>query len=476
MKKHVLFGCCLFLAAGLVAQSIPNGTFENWSTVNWSDPTGYNTANDQGVPMGAPANVTQTAGYHGSFGVQLKTINPGGGSEGGFFINANVGNGKGITGGIPYAQKPTGIRFYYKYAPAGTDTAAVLVMFKKSGAIIDSFLITLPKTVSSYTLGSYKPKNPLALTPDTVIFGAISSMSILRNGGGIAGSTFVIDSVTFTGVTSQPANMNGDFENWTADSFQYPTGWYASYPNAVQTTDKQSGSYALQLTTSNAGGKIQPGNASTGYYPNCHGNCNEKGGYPYTLTKDTLEFGFKYAPMKGDTAQINLSFIKGGMSVFYAGLYITSTATTYRDTIVPFDNPGTTPDTVIVTLQSSYHNHDTDNTQYAKFIGSVLKIDNLTFASQKNKLGIVNYSDNSLVKIYPVPAKDRVHVDLSSVSGSIEKLALFDLSGKLVGSVVYSEGNRNTLATMETGNLAAGVYLMEVTTATAKYYQKVCKE
>ncbi len=142
MKKLLFISALLFAGVCLMAQAIPDGGFEFWHTATWMDPQGFSTSNVQSngynASYGLPANVSQVAGEHGSFGAQIKTILFCTDTMGGFLINANV-NGNGIKGGIPYAQKPTGLRFYYKYATTGVDTACVLVFFKKSGSIIDSF-------------------------------------------------------------------------------------------------------------------------------------------------------------------------------------------------------------------------------------------------------------------------------------------------------------------------------------------------
>src|SRR5437588_6154590 len=42
------------------------------------------------------------------------------------------------------------------------------------------------------------------------------------------GSMLLIDSVSFTGVSSQPVNFNGDFENWTSQTLIKATNWYAN--------------------------------------------------------------------------------------------------------------------------------------------------------------------------------------------------------------------------------------------------------
>ncbi|HXP49654.1 MAG TPA: hypothetical protein VN922_06870, partial [Bacteroidia bacterium] len=66
MKKQLLFTAALLaMGSGLMAQSIPDGGFETWTTTKWQDPQFFNSSNDQNVPQGAAANVTQTTGYAG---------------------------------------------------------------------------------------------------------------------------------------------------------------------------------------------------------------------------------------------------------------------------------------------------------------------------------------------------------------------------------------------------------------------------
>jgi hypothetical protein len=479
MRKLLPLSAIVLFAGVLTAQSIPDGGFESWNTITWNDPQNYMTSNDQNVPQGAVANVTQTEGYNGgTYGVMLQTINTSKGVQPGYFINANVG-GNGISGGIPYSQNPTGIRFYYQYAPSGIDTAAVLVIFKKAGSTVDSFLVALTSAASSYTLHSYMPSH-LPVSIDTVIFGAISSIAGIGGGGGNVGSTLIIDSITFTGVSSQPAELNGNFENWTTSAENTLPGWYISYPNVTRTKDAETGNYAIELTTANSNGGPEVGQASTGYYPNCNGNCNEQGGFPYTLTQDSLEFGYKYAPVNGDTANISLNFIKNGQSVNYAGIFLSSVTSAYKDTFLTF-NLGAAPDSVIITIQSSWHNNNNNNnnnSQYAMYVGSTLEIDNLTFTSQKISTGINKLNNAAEIKVFPNPATSQISVDLTNVpgSGSVEKLVMYDMSGRIL-SVQTCAGNiGNTIKTIDMSGLSTGLYMVEVTTGLGKFYQKVCKQ
>jgi len=484
MKKLLVLSIGTLLGGMLAAQSsIPDGGFEYWNTTTWKDPQFYTSSNDQNVPRGIAVNVSQTAGWHGTYGVQMTTISTPGGPQAGFMINGNPTN-SGIAGGIPYNQKPTGVRFYYKYSPVSGDTAAVLVIFKKATIPIDSFLVILPVAQTNYTLYTYIPSVPLITAPDTVVFGAVSSLAAITSGGGNPGSVFVIDSVNFTGVSSQPANMNGDFENWNSDTLLTPPGWYISYPNVTFTTDAAVGTHALEIATVNNAlqGGPEQGQASTGYYPNnCHSNCNEMGGQPYTPTsskKDTLYFDYKYSPMPNDTASISLTFIKNGVGIYYAGNNYSTTVLSYATMSIPFDltSVSPAPDTIIVNITSSQHNHDTTNAQYAPYVGSILKVDNMYLGSQRATLGVNNLSVSAGIKVYPNPAKNQITVDLTNISGSLETITMYDMSGRILSSNNYSGGIKNALETIDVSGFSSGIYLIEATTSNGRFYQKVSKE
>jgi hypothetical protein len=468
MKKLLLLFIGIFFTVRLIAQAIPDGNFEYWNTYTWMDPQYYNSSNEQSFNNGGTTvSCTRVAGYHGLYGVQVT----GAGGTAGFFINAYVQNGP-PTGGIPYNQKPTGIRFWYKYSPSGTDTAAVLVIFKNSGIAIDSMLIPITGTVSSYTAYTHYKTFP-ATAPDTVMFGAVSSISVLRNGSGNNGSVFTIDSVTFLGGVSQPTNFNGDFENWSPnDTLLVPTigskRWYVSYPNEERTTDAQTGSYALELKTATFMGIPYSSQASTGYHPNCHtGNCPEQGGQPYTLQIDTLEFAYKYSPSTGDTASVNLSFFKNG-TTNNVGIYLTTHTTTYRDTIIPFNLPSA-PDSVIVTINPTWHNHNI----VAPYVGTVLKIDNMVFASQKNTLGTNKITVASGVKVYPNPVINVLNIEFNNLSGAAN-IFLYDITGREIKQ--KSSMVDNNITQINTSDLCPGIYFYRVVTQNGSFENKFIKE
>jgi hypothetical protein len=171
------------------------------------------------------------------------------------------------------------------------DTALVAVFFKKSGVVFSQNIKKITGSVGTYSLGVMTFS--LSQVPDSVMFFAAASNVMAQNFSGKAGSMLQLDSVNFGGVSSQPSNMNGDFETWQTVSSSSLQNWYVGTSNTNgQTTDNYAGNYALELKstqTNQAGDSVYTANASTGY----SNGGPTLGGYPYNLTVDTLKFHYK---------------------------------------------------------------------------------------------------------------------------------------------------------------------------------------
>ncbi len=391
MKKFLLSLCGVLIAWVAFGQdSIPNGNFERWDSNTYNYPQNYlYTSNPQNFYMyQLPFNITKTTdSYHGNYAVQLTTNASATDTSFGYFLNANPNTNGGPSswkGGIPYNQQPTGIRGYYKYNVATADSGTILVLFKNAGSIIGMYTYPLGGIQNSYTLFDFTFDPALPMAPDTVVIGAISCKFANGDPHGIAGSTLLLDSISFTGAVSQPSMLNGDFESWQSQTIYSLVDWHTSYFGTLemgikQTSDAVQGDYALELTTSQVNQNDHdialPAMVSTGYYPdNCDSNCHQQGGSPFSNQIDTLAFYYKYAPSGNDTAVINLKFKKNGTSIFGASIFLTDTEN-YQYKEFPFDI-GQEPDTVIVDIQSSIWN-DTALT----YVGSDLKIDHIYFKS-----------------------------------------------------------------------------------------------
>jgi len=465
MKKITILLAILIGAFQSIGQSIPNGGFEAWSNHIWQDPTNYFSSNSRYVPYGYAVYVQKTnSAYHGSAAVQLQTTKVGPDTISAYFANGNPG-GPVVPGGIPYNRKPTGIRFYYKCSIMTGDTGLVIAIFKLAGSVIGNYVFKVYGNVASYTLSANMFAPALTQTPDTVVFGATSSNLLINNFRGIPGSNLTIDSVTFTGVVSQPALLDGDFENWTMDTATFPNSWVGTYPGVFMSTDKYSGTYALELTTQAASAasnnSAQPGIATTGNW--FHYGW---GGTPFNNQVDTLVFYYKYSPYGADTANVNVSFKKNGSIVNGVGRDILGQPN-YAMMSIPF-NVGQVPDSVIVTFSS------TRSWQLAAMhVGSDLKIDNLSMKSQP--FGVADIVENTSFKAYPNPCSNILSVDMQQFKGSVEQIGVYDITGKLMESKTYGVGYRDNVLTLDLGGFAGGTYILNIKTSAGTYYQRVSK-
>ncbi len=153
------------LKRGAQTQNLMNFSFENWTPINWEDPTGWTTGNlwAIGEPT-LPCNKTADS-YAGSFAIELSNIQNGNGDTlWGAATNGYFGN-NGAIGGEPFSGTPTGVECYYKYAPSGNDTAYISFEFMQNGSLVGQYGGALT-TQANYTLWS---QNVSAMTPDTLL-------------------------------------------------------------------------------------------------------------------------------------------------------------------------------------------------------------------------------------------------------------------------------------------------------------------
>ncbi|MGD0710863.1 MAG: T9SS type A sorting domain-containing protein [Bacteroidales bacterium] len=463
MKKHLFLLLFLAFAAitGYSQSSIPNGNFETWTTTTLDNPLNYPyTSNINNFYFyNLPENVTKiTDSYHNTYALQLTTNASATDTSAAYCLNYNPNNsGSPNTwhGGIPYSQMPAGIRGYYKYNEVTVDSATVIVAFSKAGANIGTYMYTIGGIKSSYTLFQFTFTPALTVTPDSVIFGAVSCKIGSNGPRGIAGEILKIDSVTFTGVSSQPLLMNGDFESWQTQTFNKPTSWNVpngSYIGVNRTTDAAKGTYAVELTTilgnNNNHAAAQPGWVSTGYFDqNCSGNC-EHGGYPFVNQIDTLAFYYKYTPVHpNDSAMINVSFKKTGTFIGGYSVFMTSHSS-YQYIEYPF-NLGQSPDSVIVDIMSSLWQDS-----LLSYVGEDLKIDEVHFKSQPLHTNIFTYAIDNSISIFPNPSDGKFRVEDSGFD--IQSVEVFNA----LGDEVYSTNSiqKQSIIDIDLSGLQKGIY------------------
>ncbi len=479
MKKNLLLLVLVYIAITAYGQnSVPNGNFENWNSDTYDYPQNYPYTSNYDVffQYQLPFNEVKTTNildaFHGNYAVKISSISFATETAIGYFINTNPNNGgpDTWTGGIPYSQIPNGIRGYYKYNVATADSGLIIVAFSKDGANIGTYFCKVGGIHDTYSLFNFTFSPALSESPDSVMFGATSS-DITVSDDGVAGSVLFIDSVSFTGVTSQPDLMNGDFELWQSQTFYAPDNWSIEGAGVNMTADVAAGDYAIELTTylgeNNGNPKARAGEISNGYWDNSCG-CNN-GGYPFSNQIDTLVFYYKYAPSGNDSAVINLNFKNNGSDIGGRQKYLLASVD-YQYTEFSFEI-GQAPDTVIVQISSSNGINDD-----VSFVGSDLIIDEIHFKSQPLTTGIFNYENDNNISIFPNPSNGKFQIQ--NLGFGVQNLEIYNVLAEKIYSVLNFQHQtcltgRQASNEIDLSSLPKGIYFIKIYNGEKTHTEKI---
>jgi hypothetical protein len=478
MKKNLLLICvALTSAVGFSQSSIPNGDFENWNSNTIENPANYpNTSNaDELFHYGLPSNVIKSVeAYHGASAVELTTNASATDTVFGYFINTTPeGSPESWTGGMPYGKQPVGMRGWYKYNVASADSGTIIVAFSKGGMNIGTYYIELGGIKDSYTLFDTSFVPALSQVPDSVALGVLSCNFSKgdEQPRGPAGSTLFLDSISFTGVTAQPALLNGDFESWESQAVDFPVQWYIETERGAgfaKSIDAAKGDFALELSTyegnRNNHAIASAGNASTGHYPaNCTGNCQQVGGYPFTNQLDTLVLNYKYAPADPQgNAWLNVNLKKNG-SIFWSRGVPLPAADNYTELEFPF-LASDIPDCVIIDIQSSQWQDSA-----ISYVGAKLLVDDIHFRSEEViPTGLPGNKEDSW-RVYPNPTSGWIR--LEGLGSDLRQITVADVSGKIVYS--YRSGFKPAPDRIDLSPFGKGVYFITIEKGSKSRTEKV---
>jgi hypothetical protein len=207
MKRTLLL---LTAATGLIfsnaaAQTIPNNSFENWTSMgSYDEPNNWGTFNGLSAVGYPVTTVKSTDAQAGSFAISVTTMaSPSTGDTIpgmawlGSFANFSFSDG------IPFTQKPGALTGMYKYTRMGSDTGVVYAYLSKWNTSTNTrdyiaegsvAFITSNTTYAAFTAPLVYTN--MTLTPDTM------GIWIIASGGNVAtpGSALKVDNLSFTGV------------------------------------------------------------------------------------------------------------------------------------------------------------------------------------------------------------------------------------------------------------------------------------
>ncbi len=462
MKSKLLLTLGLLGSTTIFAQtSIPNGSFENWESKIITFPKNYAvTSNTEKRSKYIPQNCERTSdAFHGNSAIKLTTIEFEGEINLGYFVNfAPDKDPNTWHGGQPITETPKGVKGYYKSDVKIGDSAFILATFSKNGINIGSYFYFIVGQKNSYTSFNFTFNPPLTQTPDSMIFGAVSSNAI--NETGLEGSMLILDSVSIVGVNTQPSWLNGDFENWDSLNFQSPISWYQDIDRltiSTKTTSAYKGSAAVKLESKinekdNGNSKTERESIGTAYYPDSCWGCHAIGGYPFTNQFDTLIFWYKYLPQGGAKAEFRFDIKKNGMFVGGNQLFLEASST-YKKIEIPMlsDN---TPDTLQIFIQSSRW-EDSLLTN----AGSILYIDEIQLKSAPLKTGIKTNWFNNEVKCYPNPANDIFNIVIPTIKSQDNVIIRLV---NILGQIELKQKINSNNSTIMIEHLRQGIYYYKI--------------
>lgn len=200
-----MFFAFAFVTLNVNAQSISNHSFENWhSSSNLLVPDSFRTQ-DQVMATVNPTVSRSNEAHSGSFAAAIQNVflSPGVGMSGQLHYGSMSDQGGVLRFfGWPCSDRPVSMRFYYKFARNGSDTAQASVTLTKwvngQRETVGRGLVNITSPVSSYTLCELPVTYFSPAQPDSVVISFVSGANLVPTPGTI----LYVDDVSFGDVTS----------------------------------------------------------------------------------------------------------------------------------------------------------------------------------------------------------------------------------------------------------------------------------
>lgn len=457
MKKLLLsLSLILSVAIGAKAQTIVNGSFENWTSTQVDELSAWSNSNRESMRDGV-ITVTKVAGVTGS-AVKLETSISAMGDTLGAFIANTPGDPISGEGGVPFSQTPTAFTGKYKANMVGNDSAVLLVNFKKNGVSIGLNTFTLGgKNQTTFTTFNF----PISLTgtPDTVIIASASS-NLLSNMGVAIGSNIIYDDFAFTGPGVTQTIPNGNFDSWTILTLNKINGWEAE-GLIEKTSDSYKGTAAIKLSSMLVDNRVENAYLTNGQFPSQSGSMI---GRPFTNQNDTLIGYYKFSAPGPDSAVISIQTTKAGNTV--GGAYISLTAkATYTEFRIPISSMDV-PDSMVIFISPS-------SLSSQPVPGCILILDEVQLASAPLNTGLLTSNPKTKTfNIYPNPAVTTLFITDVETGADV---SIYDIAGKLMLKQTKTGTNHNM--SIDLNSLDAGMYQCIIVTKTgASSQQKFLKQ
>ncbi len=464
MKKTITFYMVL-LSLNLIAQQLPNNSFENWTTESFDDLNYYFDGSEEGNH-----NVFKDSdSYEGNYAIKMLTVEDNDEDLiAGFFINFNPDN---FDGGIAYTSHVDSVKFHYKAHLIAQDSANFLAYFKKDGEIIGGKIIKLAadKNTDDWTEYSFATDMEAGVTPDTLLIGAASS-NVLGDVDLEEGSWFMLDDIEMISNTlPEPDKIpNNDFEDWNTIEINHPEDFETSLqwqliPPSIVRIDNEStdGQYSIKLINvlenTDEESRVISGLVTNGHITD---SWPFPGGMALSEVPNSVSYDVKAKRAYNEAGGITFTFKKDGNEVYSNGKDYESDITDFIHEEIALDI--TEP---VDTLVMQIWNGDIE--------GSELQIDNIEL---HYPLGIQNNMEISELKAFPVPAVNTLKFEIKSLKNSPLRIEITGMNGKKIIEKEFSLSSGTHQLNMDISQLPPGTYIYNIITGNNVIHKTFLKQ
>ncbi|MDC3253140.1 T9SS type A sorting domain-containing protein [Crocinitomicaceae bacterium] len=423
--------------------NIDNGSFENWNHQDLFDyPTNWNTSDH--FQFNDNATITKsTDAQDGLYSSEIGVIETDDDT-----IIGGIFHGEFVDAGIPYSDDFDEIRFQYKSdLPAG-DTLSIFIIRYENGNSYEEIKQAIVGTRTNWTEGSV---NFSQTTQDSLFVGFLMQ-NPSENSLPDPSAWVKIDAIEMynngTVVTNIP---NASFEDWSTQQTEQPESWYTTNPilaghgneNVIKTTDANTGTYAIELSTitDSLFGDTIPAILSMAPIDLFAVEIFSK--VPYNASPSSFSGAYKYVSNNSNNdAGIEIEFFESGVSIGYHTEFFNET-----DTWQTFNSSLTIsgqPDSILFVAYSG------DNP------GSTLKLDDLAFSGGNVSLDEFEAMN---VSMFPNPATSSVMIKADGTYSC----EIIDLTGH----ILKSHEHLNEAIKLDISDLNAGSYFVRITNGTS---------
>jgi len=453
--------------------TIPNFDFENWTSGNAERLPDWNII--------GPGERISPGANGSNYAVKLQNAVPRMLS----ILTNGVQSGKesdvlslGISyldGGWPYHARPDTFSGMFEYSLVAGDTAYIFIEFKSAGHIISQQF--LPVSGNSST--GFKPlKFPIQYNsgamPDTVIMAFVPTY--VYGTFPVYGSWMAIDSISFG--EGNPPIPNGNFENWnsfirkTLDGWVYDQGNYGNntYPDSEcvdQTTDAWHGHYAAEISNLSVGGVLitREGDMSTAQalgpsHPD----------FPVNHRPVMLSGYYKFAPINGDTFEVQYDLYKNGVNVGEGIFTATQPALNYTFftcKAIYASNFSGIPDSAYIDINTC---PDLSNGNSRAIVDYLAFDGAMASDSVVNAIAVLKSPE---MNVYPNPAGDYFTMEYTRQSGNPDYVKVYDISGREIYKKEISGETGAITRVVDISKVAPGIYLVSLQSGALVITQKL---